>query len=77
MVVDLPPGTNIHKLIDILRTNLPAAFTTLVLEPLLEDKTKAPVILLINQKQLPEAELFNKTLEEGDEIVFLPPMEGG
>jgi molybdopterin converting factor small subunit len=75
--VDLPPESTLNGLISTLQSALPAPFNKFILQPMLNNKHKAAAILVLNNRQFLGEDMFANALRDGDQIVFLPPMEGG
>ena len=74
--VELVQGDNLRNLLVKLNRKLPAQFVTQIIQPILNAKSNI-TILMLNQKHIHYPDELKQLLDDGDVIVFVPPMEGG
>ncbi|HQP09324.1 MAG TPA: MoaD/ThiS family protein, partial [Anaerolineaceae bacterium] len=61
-----------------LRDQIHPDFDTAILKPLLEDANPAPLtLIMLNRRHNQSLEVLDQQLHDGDQLSFLPPMEGG
>jgi hypothetical protein len=76
MRVSLHAGATVRDALLALGDALPPAFTDQVTGPLTEDETPLH-LLLVNRKHLSGPDALDSSVEDGDVIAFVTPMEGG
>jgi molybdopterin converting factor small subunit len=76
--LELDEGTTLRQALGVLGKQLAPEFSDQVLAPL----EKGPVtglqaLILLNQTHLHDATEFDRPLNDGDRVAWVPPMEGG
>ena len=74
--VELDSGGSLLDLFSKLTPILPAIFEEQIINPICNAQTSI-TILMVNQKHIHNAHSLNDPIEDGDRVVFVPPMEGG
>lgn len=71
-------GITLRQFLGILRNRIDQDFSNAVLKPLLEENNPAPLtLLMVNRRHNQSLAVLEELLHDGDQLSFLPPMEGG
>lgn len=71
-------GFTLRQFLLYLRDQINPDFNAAILKPLLEDDNPAPLtLIMLNRRHNQSLEVLDTQLHDGDQLSFLPPMEGG
>ena len=76
MEVVIDSGASLFDLFSKLTPILTVEFSEQILKPICSAQTSI-TILMVNQKHIHDVESLNDPIEDGDLVVFVPPMDGG
>ncbi len=76
--LDLEAGTTLRQALGVIGKRLAPEFADQVLAPLEKGPAASlQALILLNQVHLNDAREFDRPLEDGDVVAWVPPMEGG
>jgi molybdopterin converting factor small subunit len=76
--VTVEDGITLRKFLIHLRELINIEFDKAILVPLLDENNPAPLtLLMLNQRHNQSLQMLDDLLQDGDQLSFLPPMEGG
>jgi len=76
--VTVEDGTTLRQFLMHIRNFIDAGFHKAILVPLLDENNPAPLtLLMLNRRHNQTLDVLDEHLHDGDQLSFLPPMEGG
>ena len=78
LIAGVEDGINLRSFLSTLRELINPEFNEAILVPLLDQNNPAPLtLLMLNRRHNQSINVLDETLHDGDQLSFLPPMEGG
>lgn len=78
LIASVEDGNNLRSFLYTLRGFINPEFNEAILVPLLDQNNPAPLtLLMLNRRHNQSLDVLDEILHDGDQLSFLPPMEGG
>jgi molybdopterin converting factor small subunit len=78
LIARVEDGFTLRQFLLYLSDQIHPDFNTAILKPLLEEANPAPLtLIMLNRRHNQSLEVLDTQLHDGDQLSFLPPMEGG